>query len=48
MVASVDTVGDADVPLLVQSAGTAPHGGGQFGQLSHSLDSMVDSPYPSL
>ena len=28
--------------------GTAPHGGGQFGHLSHSLDSMVDSPYPSL
>jgi transposase len=27
--------------------GTAPHGGGQFGQLSQSLDSMVDSPYPS-
>jgi transposase len=28
--------------------GTAPHGGGQFGQLSHSLDSRGDSPYPSL
>jgi hypothetical protein len=30
------------------TAGTAPHGGGQFGQLSHSLDSRGDSPYPSL
>src|SRR5260370_25130944 len=29
-------------------AGTAPYGGGQFGQLAHSLDSIVGSPYPSL
>jgi hypothetical protein len=28
--------------------GTAPLGGGQFRHLSHSLDSTVDSPYPSL
>jgi hypothetical protein len=34
--------------LPVRSTGTAPHGGGQFGQLSHSLDSMGDSPSPSL
>jgi uncharacterized protein with GYD domain len=33
---------------LKKSVGTAPLGGGQYGQLSHSLDSMVDSPYPSL
>jgi hypothetical protein len=26
--------------------GTAPLGGGEFGLLSHSLDSIVDSPYP--
>jgi hypothetical protein len=26
--------------------GTAIDGGGQFGHLSHSLDSTLDSPYP--
>ncbi len=31
---------------LLTVIGTAPLGGGQFGQLSHSLDSIVDSPYP--
>src|SRR5260221_10138953 len=36
------------VKWMILPVGTAPHGGGQFGQLSHSLDNMGDSPYPSL
>src|SRR2546421_2371866 len=34
----------ASIGLPKHDGGTAPHGGGQFGQLSHSLESMGDSP----
>src|SRR5258708_12454488 len=33
---------------LISFLGTAPLGGGEFGLLSQSLDSIVDSPYPCL
>ena len=44
----LDSRGRPTVQATCELAGTAPHGGGQFGQLSHSLDSRGDSPYPSL
>ena len=43
-----DEVIDFLAVLFGYAIGTAPHGGGQFGQLSHSLESMGDSPSPSL